>query len=156
MPKSYLYKLCMMDIPLNIFRRHIINEDFNIKLKVMALRDSPRSWLSLKNLGLKSKGIKNNKEGMHKWTTNYIPNPKKIQVPGPDPPFLGISTSNSVAHHSKLRGVIAKWQRSWNLHLARNSENLDPTPPAMSWHAKMHHDTTSCTESSVKCLIPNW
>jgi hypothetical protein len=43
-----IYKVCMMDIPINIYQRHIINKDFNnLKLKVMALRDSPLSWLSL-------------------------------------------------------------------------------------------------------------
>jgi hypothetical protein len=46
MPKSY--KVCMMDIPINIYQRLILNIYFILKLKVMALRDSPHScWLSL-------------------------------------------------------------------------------------------------------------
>jgi hypothetical protein len=84
--------------------------------------------------------------------TSIHPKPQKYRSRDPTHLFW-------VSAHPTLWRVTLNcvgWARSWYLHLARNSGNLDPTPPAMSWHAKVHHNTTSCTESSVKCLTPNW
>jgi hypothetical protein len=54
---------CMMDIPINIYQRHIINYYFHIKLKVLALRD-PHAVGCLSKISVSE--VETNQKHMHK------------------------------------------------------------------------------------------